>query len=99
MSDRLEFLQGVAKLHAFYTEQVRMLAHAFGLEDTEAATLLDQYGYYNVARSILNPPQVQMADHAQSPDRDSGTGPGGTSASPGTAGASPTDPDAWSPHG
>lgn len=92
MSDRLEFLQGVTKLHAFYTEQVRMLAHAYGLQDAEAATLLDQFGYYNVARSILNPPQVELADHAESPDANSGADVGGAPGAPGTAGGSSTDP-------
>lgn len=60
MTDRLEFLQGVAKLHAFYTEQVRMLAHAYSLTDEQAAKLLDGCGYYNVARSILHPPKVNV---------------------------------------
>lgn len=46
MADQLEFLNGVAKLHAFYTEHVRMLAHAYGLSDEQAAKLLDGFGYY-----------------------------------------------------
>lgn len=62
MADRLEFLQGVAHLHAFYTEQVRMLAHAYSLTDEEAATMLDQYGYFNVARSILRPARIRMTE-------------------------------------
>ncbi|GAA2182316.1 hypothetical protein GCM10009785_20900 [Brooklawnia cerclae] len=60
MADRLDFLTGVSKLHAFYTEQVRMLAHAYSLSDEDAATLLDGYGYHNVARAILYPPKVEV---------------------------------------
>ncbi len=60
MADQLEFLNGVAKLHAFYTEHVRMLAHAYGLSDEQAAKLLDGFGYYNVARAILHPPKVDI---------------------------------------
>lgn len=60
MVDRLEFLTGVSKLHAFYTEQVRMLAHAYSLSDEDAATLLDGYGYHNVARAILYPPKIEV---------------------------------------
>lgn len=58
MSDRLGFLNGVVKLHEFYTEQVRMLAHAYNLSNEEAATLLDGYGYHNVARAILRTPET-----------------------------------------
>ncbi len=58
MKNDIEFVKGVNKLHAFYTEQVRMLAHAYDLTDKQAATLLDDYGYHNVARSILYPPRV-----------------------------------------
>lgn len=53
MSERIDFLRGVSRLHAFYTENVRMLANAYDLSDEEAAQLLDGYGYYNVARAIL----------------------------------------------
>lgn len=60
MADKLQFLQGVSKLHAFYTEQVRMLAHAYSLTDEQAAQLLDGFGYYNVARAILHPPKVEV---------------------------------------
>lgn len=60
MTDSLGFLHGVSKLHAFYTEQVRMLAHAYNLSDEQAATLLDNFGYYNVARAILHPPKVEV---------------------------------------
>lgn len=63
MTDRLEFLQGVNHLHAFYTEQVRMLAHAYGLADKDAAMLLDQHGFHNVARSILYPPRVNVDEN------------------------------------
>lgn len=61
MAERMNFLNGVAQLHAFYTEQVRMLAHAYDLSDEEAAKLLDGFGYYNVARAILHPPTVTMS--------------------------------------
>lgn len=60
MTDSLGFLHGVSKLHGFYTEQVRMLAHAYNLSDEQAATLLDNFGYYNVARAILHPPKVEV---------------------------------------
>ncbi len=60
MAERLEFLQGVSKLHAFYTEQVRMLAHAYNLTDEQAAMLLNDFGYFNVARAILHPPQIEV---------------------------------------
>lgn len=60
MADQLDFLNGVSKLHAFYTEQVRMLAHAYNLTDEQAAKLLDGFGYYNVARAILHPPKVEV---------------------------------------
>ena len=62
MSDALEFIKGVDKLHAFYTENVRMLAHAYGLGDEEAARVLELYDFRNVARSILRPPRVDMLD-------------------------------------
>ena len=39
MSKEMEFLKGVDKLHAFYTEHVRMLAHAYDLSDEDAAAL------------------------------------------------------------
>jgi len=68
MSNEIEFVKGVNKLHAFYTEHVRMLAHAYDLTDRQAATLLDDYGYHNVARSILYPPRVQEIPDAM--DRD-----------------------------
>lgn len=78
MSKEIEFLKGVDKLHAFYTENVRMLAHAYDLEDEEAAQLLGRYDYRNVSRSILRPPRVDplgqiIGDESQqsSSDQDS----------------------------
>ncbi|WP_040162256.1 hypothetical protein [Nigerium massiliense] len=59
MAERLDFLNGVNRLHAFYTENVRILAHAYNLSDEEASQLLEQTGFHNVARSILRPPQVE----------------------------------------
>lgn len=56
----LQFLQGVDHLHAFYTENVRMLAHAYDLSDEEAANALEAYGFHNVARSILRPARVNI---------------------------------------
>lgn len=53
MAEKLDFLNGVKKLHGFYTENVKMLAGAYGLSDEEAARLLDNFGYFNVAREIL----------------------------------------------
>lgn len=60
MARELEFIKGVDKLHAFYTEQVRMLAHAYDLTDEEAARVLDRFDFKNVARSILHPPRVDL---------------------------------------
>lgn len=62
MGNALEFIKGVDKLHAFYTENVRLLAHAYDLTDEEAARILDMYEYRNVARSILRPPRVNLED-------------------------------------
>lgn len=62
MSDALEFIKGVDKLHAFYTENVRMLAHAYNLSDEEAARVLDLYDFRNVSRSILHPPRINPMD-------------------------------------
>ncbi|EME35588.1 MULTISPECIES: hypothetical protein [Kocuria] len=75
MSKEIEFLKGVDKLHAFYTENVRMLAHAYDLEDEEAAQLLGRYDYRNVSRSILRPPRVDplgqiIGDQPQQSDSD-----------------------------
>lgn len=60
MAKELEFIKGVDKLHAFYTEHVRMLAHAYELTDEEAANVLDRFDFRNVARSILRPPRVDL---------------------------------------
>lgn len=60
MAKELEFIRGVDKLHAFYTENVRMLAHAYDLTDEEAAMILDRFDFKNVARSILHPPRVDL---------------------------------------
>ncbi|GAB3623060.1 hypothetical protein GCM10027418_11420 [Mariniluteicoccus endophyticus] len=62
MSNELEFIKGVDKLHAFYTENVRMLARAYDLSDEQAAQMLEQFEFRNVARSILRPPRVDMTD-------------------------------------
>lgn len=58
MAHELDFVKGVDKLHAFYTEQVRMLAHAYDLTEQQAAMLLDHHGFHNVARSILRPSRL-----------------------------------------
>lgn len=60
MGNELQFIKGVDKLHAFYTENVRMLAHAYDLTDEEAARILDRFDFRNVARSILHPPRVDL---------------------------------------
>ncbi|WP_028708416.1 hypothetical protein [Propionicicella superfundia] len=62
MSNELEFIRGVDKLHAFYTENVRMLAHAYDLSDEQAARVLENFDFRNVARSILRPPRVDVLD-------------------------------------
>lgn len=62
MGNELQFIKGVDKLHAFYTENVRMLAHAYDLTDEEAARILDRFDFRNVARSILHPPRVNLLD-------------------------------------
>lgn len=56
----LDFIKGVDKLHAFYTENVRMLARAYDLTDEEAARALENYDFRNVARAILRPPRVDL---------------------------------------
>ncbi len=60
MAKELEFLKGVDTLHAFYTENVRLLAHAYDLTDEEASQLLYQHDFQNVSRSILRPPRVDV---------------------------------------
>jgi hypothetical protein len=62
VSKELQFIKGVDKLHAFYTENVRMLAHAYDLDDEDAARILDRFEFRNVARSILRPPRVDLLD-------------------------------------
>ena len=62
MSSPIEFIKGVNRLHAFYTENVRMLAHAYDLSEEEAARILDNFDYRNVARAILHPPRVSLID-------------------------------------
>ncbi|WP_374929506.1 hypothetical protein [Kytococcus sedentarius] len=57
-SSEIEFIKNVDKLHAFYTENVRMLAHAYELSDEEAARVLARFDFNNVSRSILRPPRV-----------------------------------------
>ncbi|GAA4884460.1 hypothetical protein [Serinicoccus chungangensis] len=60
MAKELEFIKGVDKLHAFYTEHVRMLAHAYDLSDEDAARILDRFDFKNVSRSILAPARVDL---------------------------------------
>lgn len=60
MARELEFIKGVDTLHAFYTEHVRMLAHAYDLSDEDAARVLDRFDFKNVARSILREPRVDL---------------------------------------
>jgi hypothetical protein len=73
MGNELHFIKGVDKLHAFYTENVRMLAHAYDLTDEEAARVLDNFDYRNVARAILHPPRVDLFE--QGPDLAPGSPP------------------------
>lgn len=61
-SRELQFIKGVDKLHAFYTENVRMLAHAYDLSEEDAARILDRFEFRNVSRSILRPPRVDLMD-------------------------------------
>lgn len=60
MSKELQFVKGVNALHAFYTENVRMLAHSYDLTDEEASQLLARFDFQNVARAILHPPRVDL---------------------------------------
>lgn len=73
MGNELQFIKGVDKLHAFYTENVRMLAHAYDLSDEEAARVLDRFDYRNVARAILHPARVDLFQ--QGPDLTTGPPP------------------------
>ncbi len=63
MAKELDFIRGVDRLHAFYTENVRMLAHAYDLTDEEASKLLDRFEFNNVSRSILAEPRVDIIDN------------------------------------
>lgn len=60
MNNTIAFIKGVDKLHAFYTENVRMLAHAYDISEQDAAMVLDRFGYHNVARAILAKPRVDV---------------------------------------
>ena len=60
MGNTLGFLRGVDRLHAFYTENVRMLAHAYDLTDEEASELLANTGFTNVSVAILRGPRVDI---------------------------------------
>ncbi len=60
MSKEIEFIKNVDKLHAFYTENVRMLAHAYDLSDEDAAHVLARFDFNNVSRAILRPPRVDQ---------------------------------------
>ena len=60
MGNTLDFLRGVDRLHAFYTENVRMLAHAYHLTDEEASELLANTGFNNVSVAILRAPRVDI---------------------------------------
>ena len=60
MGNTLDFLRGVDRLHAFYTENVRMLAHAYDLTDEEASELLANTGFTNVSVAILRGPRVDI---------------------------------------
>ncbi|MBB4735553.1 hypothetical protein [Micrococcus cohnii] len=62
MAKELDFLKGVDKLHAFYTENVRMLAHAYDIDEEQASRLLFQHDFQNVARSILRAPRVDLME-------------------------------------
>lgn len=70
MNQTLAFIKGVDKLHAFYTENVRMLAHAYDIDEKDAAMTLERFGYHNVARAILAKPRVDVFEPLteQSPD-------------------------------
>jgi len=58
-SKEIEFIKSVDRLHAFYTENVRMLANAYELPVEDAAQLLARYEFHNVSRAILHPPRVE----------------------------------------
>ena len=79
MGNTLGFLRGVDRLHAFYTENVRMLAHAYDLTDEEASQLLSNTGFNNVAVAILREPRVDLMASAtgvpQDEQHDAGPAP------------------------
>ena len=62
MARELDFIKNVDQLHAFYTENVRMLAHAYDLSDEDAARILAHFDFNNVSRAILRPPRVDNFD-------------------------------------
>lgn len=64
MGNTLDFLRGVDRLHAFYTENVRMLAHAYDLTDEQASQLLANTGFNNVSVAILREPRVDLMGDA-----------------------------------
>ena len=71
MNNTLAFIKGVDRLHAFYTENVRMLAHAYDIPERDAAMVLERFGYHNVARSILAKPRVDVFEPLHElPDRE-----------------------------
>ena len=72
MGNTLDFLRGVDRLHAFYTENVRMLAHAYDLTDEEASQLLSNTGFNNVAVAILRDPRVDLMGSATGHPSDTG---------------------------
>ena len=49
MANELEFLKGVDKLHAFYTENVRMLAHAYDLTDEAVSAVASRPNVLSMA--------------------------------------------------
>lgn len=73
MGNTLDFLRGVDRLHAFYTENVRMLAHAYDLTDEEASQLLANTGFNNVAVAILREPRVDLMGSATGQPSDAET--------------------------
>lgn len=58
-SKEIQFIKSVDRLHAFYTENVRMLVNAYDLPLEDAAQLLARYEFHNVSRAILHPPRVE----------------------------------------
>ncbi len=89
MGNTLGFLRGVDRLHAFYTENVRMLAHAYDLTDEEASELLANTGFTNVSVAILRGPRVDIMAAATGVPQDERH----------DAGPAPTEDDATDPDG